>query len=384
MTMNLIFDWTSIFGLLAIGQTASLLIYLLIQIKKHQQFYLPFLLLFTIMIALLHDVLLHSKLALYFPHILGFGPFVTYLVGPLVLILSMKIISPEKTISQLNWLHFLPFVIQQFNRIPSYLNSAESKLDFLNAYYDKTEKLQVPVFSSEHLLNMLLFYGHRFVYLFYALYLLNKFKSDLQHCLPSRLNFSILLRQGIYFYCIGWTGMQLFSYLPNTSFWIITNNTIIQSLALSLLVIILSHFCMNNPMLEIFNIKTTKKYQKSGLNDELAISVYNDIYQFICNEEIFSNSELKLSDIAQFTGFTPHQISQAINTSTGNTLNQLLNEIRLKKVKEMLSDSQYQEWDIQKITMEAGFNSKATFNRAFKKAMGVTPSQFRKSIAANK
>jgi AraC-like DNA-binding protein len=49
------------------------------------------------------------------------------------------------------------------------------------------------------------------------------------------------------------------------------------------------------------------------------------------------------------------------------------------EVKDRLSDPNFDHSPILQVAFDAGFNSKAAFNRAFKKQTGMTPSQFKRT-----
>ena len=55
-----------------------------------------------------------------------------------------------------------------------------------------------------------------------------------------------------------------------------------------------------------------------------------------------------------------------------------VNEYRIKKAMEMLSDTNKKDLTVLEILYKVGFNSKSSFNTAFKKHAGKTPTQFRK------
>jgi AraC-like DNA-binding protein len=58
-----------------------------------------------------------------------------------------------------------------------------------------------------------------------------------------------------------------------------------------------------------------------------------------------------------------------------------INSFRVQKAKELLKSPKYKDQTILSLAFEAGFNSKTTFNTVFKKATGLTPSQFAKKPA---
>ena len=55
-----------------------------------------------------------------------------------------------------------------------------------------------------------------------------------------------------------------------------------------------------------------------------------------------------------------------------------VNEFRIKEAKSILKDPSKKEFTVLEILYEVGFNSKSSFNTAFKKHTGLTPTQFRK------
>ena len=53
-----------------------------------------------------------------------------------------------------------------------------------------------------------------------------------------------------------------------------------------------------------------------------------------------------------------------------------VNEYRVKEASKRLLDPAYREYTILAIALDAGFHSKTSFNRMFKKVTGLTPSQY--------
>ena len=54
-----------------------------------------------------------------------------------------------------------------------------------------------------------------------------------------------------------------------------------------------------------------------------------------------------------------------------------MNEQRVNHVRQMLIDPDFDKYSLLGIAIEAGFNSKSSFNRIFKKETGMTPSQYK-------
>ncbi len=158
------------------------------------------------------------------------------------------------------------------------------------------------------------------------------------------------------------------------------NSNIINAIGLILSVSLVANFCFSFTIKDIFSRSSTRKYQKSHLGDELNHEIYRQIEQLLTQPEVLTNADLKLPDVASMSGFTGHQISQAMSLNGQSSFNTLLNDIRVDNVKRLFKDSSNQKKDILQLAFESGFNSKATFNREFKKRVELTPRQYRSSL----
>lgn len=86
--------------------------------------------------------------------------------------------------------------------------------------------------------------------------------------------------------------------------------------------------------------------------------------------------ELTLSELAKRLDSNVNVLSAAINQAYGKNFNDFVNAYRVEAVKKMLNNESVQHLSLLGIAYECGFNSKSTFNRAFKKATGVAPSAY--------
>jgi AraC-like DNA-binding protein len=68
-------------------------------------------------------------------------------------------------------------------------------------------------------------------------------------------------------------------------------------------------------------------------------------------------------------------ISRCINLVAGMSFNDYINQHRIEQIKWALQTDDYT--NLTDLAFAAGFSSKATFNQSFKKATGMTPSEFR-------
>ncbi len=91
-------------------------------------------------------------------------------------------------------------------------------------------------------------------------------------------------------------------------------------------------------------------------------------------EALYKKPDLSLGELARHLQTNTSTLSRIINTGFGKNFNDFVNTYRVSAVEEMLKADAWQHFTIMSIAYEAGFNSKATFNRAFKKMTGRNPS----------
>ncbi|MEM9679302.1 MAG: helix-turn-helix domain-containing protein [Bacteroidota bacterium] len=96
----------------------------------------------------------------------------------------------------------------------------------------------------------------------------------------------------------------------------------------------------------------------------------------------YLDPELNLSDLAKRADMTRGQLSEIINSGFQKNFNDFVNEYRVETFKSMLKDNKHKQLSLLGIAHECGFNSKATFNRVFKKLTHHSPSQYLSSITS--
>jgi AraC-like DNA-binding protein/multisubunit Na+/H+ antiporter MnhC subunit len=96
-------------------------------------------------------------------------------------------------------------------------------------------------------------------------------------------------------------------------------------------------------------------------------------------DRIYLENELSLAQLGGRLGIQPYQASELISRRYGEPFFDLINRHRVEEVKQRLEDPAYAHYSILGIALDCGFNSKSSFNAAFKKFTGFTPSQYRTS-----
>lgn len=102
--------------------------------------------------------------------------------------------------------------------------------------------------------------------------------------------------------------------------------------------------------------------------------------QLMEKDRLFLDPELSLQGLAGRLGIKPYLLTRALNQLRGQSFRQYLNSYRIAEAQHLLRSSNHQHFSIAAIGFEAGFNSKATFNRTFKNESGMTPLEWKNSL----
>jgi len=97
------------------------------------------------------------------------------------------------------------------------------------------------------------------------------------------------------------------------------------------------------------------------------------------NDKLFLNPNLNLNLLSEHTFIPQKTISFVLNQNLHKSFNEFVNEYRIETFKEKIRQPESGNFTIAGVAFECGFNSQATFQRTFKQATGISPSEFRKS-----
>jgi AraC-like DNA-binding protein len=121
--------------------------------------------------------------------------------------------------------------------------------------------------------------------------------------------------------------------------------------------------------------KSTKKFEIP--EDE--INYWKDkLLQKMEKDKIYLDPELNLNSLAGMLKTNTLLLSSLINNHFGKNFNDFINEYRINEFKKRSQSPDNQYLTMFGIALDSGFNSKATFNRSFKKFTGKSPKDFNK------
>ena len=118
-----------------------------------------------------------------------------------------------------------------------------------------------------------------------------------------------------------------------------------------------------------------EKYKFSSLDDETAANIQRGLLELVETEKIFLQRDLRLKEVADRLGTSAHYLSQVLNERLSLSFNDFVNKHRVEEAMKMLATGD--DSKMESLALDTGFNNKVSFNKAFKKFTGLTPSQYK-------
>ncbi|TCV93404.1 AraC-like DNA-binding protein [Luteibacter rhizovicinus] len=127
------------------------------------------------------------------------------------------------------------------------------------------------------------------------------------------------------------------------------------------------------------SIPSPPKYARSALTGVDLVRIAAKLQQAMHDARLYRDASLTLRSLSDLTGVPQNYISQTLNIHLGCSFFDYINRWRIEDACAQLADG---ERSILTISEDVGFQSRSTFNAAFKKIVGQTPSIYRQRASA--
>ena len=324
-----------------------------------------------------------------YPTIIGFGMTLPLVQGPFLYLYTRQQTS-VRPFERIQLLHFLPVILSNALYYKFYLLSHEQKVE---VFYQNGRG-----FELQSTINLYAIYLSGIVYIVLSLLHLLKYRKSLVHQFSNtdKINFNWLL------YLIFWMmAIWIIILVFRDDTWIFGAAALfilwlgyfgIKQVAVFSQNMAVSQPVSNNPdrlnsdsnsddKIVAFNLGTNpaeSKYQKSSLSEDDVSRIHERLNDALVREKPYKNPELTLNDLAGIIDVHPNHLSQVINSRENKSFYDLINEKRVAEFMEIIMKPGSQQFTLLALAFDCGFNSKASFNRNFKKYTGRTPSDFLK------
>lgn len=136
------------------------------------------------------------------------------------------------------------------------------------------------------------------------------------------------------------------------------------------------------PIVQSKNVSPSRESEESSNHiDDSEISHWKEAIATRMNQgRLYENPRLSLADLATELETNTRIISTAINRGFEMNFNDYVNHHRIEALKVKISEGELEQKTWLGLALECGFNSKATFNRAFKKSTQMSPKEYLDSL----
>lgn len=122
-------------------------------------------------------------------------------------------------------------------------------------------------------------------------------------------------------------------------------------------------------------LKTSAKLQAPGYQKPSENAELQKLLAHMDTNKPYLDPELNLHSLADQLAFTSRELSELINTEIHTHFFDFINRYRISEAKDLLLE--HRRKTILEVLYETGFNSKSSFNTAFKKHAQITPTAYR-------
>ncbi|WP_025739765.1 helix-turn-helix domain-containing protein [Aquimarina pacifica] len=270
------------------------------------------------------------------------------LIGPLLRWYVLAMTRPDFKVENIYLLELFPFLVLF---IISFFVTKN--------WFDNNNKEAVIVFGS----IIIFIYLHFAFYIFISSKLIQKVKNEFRDSLQTKSQKAIL--RWLYILIIGFLVIWI-SYFLN----IIEDTVpyIVGPIMYSVVIYFLSY--------QAFQLKTTDiDGEAFKANDSV---LFEEISNILITDKLYLESDVSLSKLSALVGKNTQKTSEVINQYAKQNFNDFVNYYRVQEAKQRLLDEKNKDFTISSIAYDTGFSSLSSFNAAFKKFVGTTPSSYKK------
>ncbi len=153
--------------------------------------------------------------------------------------------------------------------------------------------------------------------------------------------------------------------------------------AIPIVIYIIGGYALFQP--HIFKIPLeiiSKEQPKQRLEEREIEGLKHKLNGLIIKEKIHLNPTLTLTQLSSLLDTSPNDLSWLLNNVFKSSFYDYINQLRVEEFLKKINNKEHKKQTLLALSMDVGFNSKSTFNKAFKNIVKDTPSNYIKSLNA--
>lgn len=126
---------------------------------------------------------------------------------------------------------------------------------------------------------------------------------------------------------------------------------------------------------QIVSLKSQQTANKQWQTEETAEQkdLIIRLEELLEQEKVFQDTSISLDTLSDILNTNRNTLSALINAHYNKNFNMLINEYRINEVIQLFTENHHKQFTLEAISKQVGFGNRASFNAAFKKHTGVTP-----------
>ncbi|AWX45877.1 hypothetical protein HME9304_02907 [Flagellimonas maritima] len=296
-----------------------------------------------------------------------------FMYGPLGYMYLKRLLEKNQQNYTLGWVHYIPALLY---------------FSFLLVIANYTDKEYISRLSSgKFYIPFLVAETAALILNIYYWYLCGRLFLSYQKNQKHQLSFSqrAISFVKIVLFVIGsilflWVLGFISKYFLNYNIDIISYNII--WIGIPILIYVVGYYALRQP--EIFRISTNKDKPnavKFKLEDEEIIHLKQNLEVLMDKEKVYLDNELTLVELSKRLNTSTNNLSWLLNNIYKKSFYNYINQQRVSAFLRKIKNREHLSKTLFSLSLEVGFNSKSTFNKAFREVVDDTPSGYIKKHA---
>ncbi|MFC0874957.1 helix-turn-helix domain-containing protein [Saccharicrinis sp. FJH2] len=319
-----------------------------------------------------------------FPHLINVMDPLFLLYGPLLYVYIF--VLTKNKLPRFYLFHAIPFFIYIISFIPLYVKSGEEKIQFAEYIFLNNE---VPL---EALIMQLGRVFYITIYVVISLVLVKDHQKKIKNNFSDIEKISLSQAKKILYFFLFVLLVALISFMLGYKFsysFSVSNNII--GFFVGIIIYALAYSTWRTKNIQLLDTMDSKGYPDDNtsvskgkgrsvfiLNDDQIKKYSKLLTTVIEKDKAYIENDISLAELSSKINIQPYQLSELISRVYGESFFDFINRHRIEEIKSRLDDPKSDSYSLLGIAMDCGFNSKSSFNTAFKKFTGLTPSEYRK------
>jgi len=335
--------------------------------------------LLALLIHVLGQLLIISGAYEFAPHLVGVDSVIKMALGPAVFFYTRALVSPEKPgFGGVDWMWLLGPVLIILVWLPFGALSAEEKLALVDPATRNPVHFRMAIFTCTA--SLVVFIGFTAIYLIAALRLQMRHRRTMMAQFANIERKSLDWLRGILFvFAFAWMFFAIKQVLWVTGTSIPAFNLILAYTE-TFAIAAFAYLGLQQPDL-LFEQVSKAQTRQPILSEERMSRTAAKLISALNTDRLYADSDLSLRALSDITGVTKNHISETLSQHLGVNFFDFVNSHRADEARRLLEGT---DLSILEIALEVGFNSRSTFNAAFKKHVGAPPSKYREKARSTR